>query len=89
MSGLDSYFDDYGSDSNSGSNVWTSLINAGASIGQTALIASQAPQAIAPGSFVPAAGNANTLAIQTQAKTSMWLWIIALGLGAYAVIKLT
>lgn len=82
-------FDFLGSDNyDSSSSPLSQLIQAGAGIGETALLASQAPQAIAPASFIPGAGNALPGIVSTQTHSNMLLWLAALVIGVFAIIKL-
>lgn len=84
---MNDFYDDGG---DSGSAL-SSLINAAASVGTTALLATQAPSSIAPYSYAPAQGNAFAPAIaqayQPQPSSMSFLWIVILAIVAFFLIR--
>jgi hypothetical protein len=84
-------FDDYtGDDQDSGmSGILSGLIQAGTSLGTTAILASQAPQAIAPYSYVPGQTSQSGIyqgAVTNRSMTSL-IWFGLFALVAFFLIR--
>lgn len=83
---------DTSGDSDYTSNIIGSIVNAATSIGTTEILASQAPQAIAPGSYIAGAGNALPTVLNTQAATSksntFVIAIVVIILGVFAFMAM-
>lgn len=83
------YWDDESDSSGGNSELISSIIGAATSIGTTAIVASQAPGAIAQNSYIPGAGNAapQIFAAQTQAKSSNLIIFVVLIIAAFLGFK--
>lgn len=85
---MNDLFYDSADEGGGSSSALSSLINAAASVGTTALLATQAPQAIAPYSYAPATGNAYAAAYQPQPATHISIfWIVILAVVAFFLVR--